>query len=72
MVGWPPISPGSSVVSTVTAIRISRPNATVSDSSSWARSRPSSWPRVNSLGTAMIAVFSWSVTGWLVRSQARW
>ena len=29
----------------------------------WLRSRPSSWLRVKSLGTAMIAVFSCRVTG---------
>ena len=45
---------------------------TVSASSSWPRSRPSSWVRVKSLGTAMIAVLSCRVTGSLARSQARW
>src|SRR4051794_36820935 len=57
---------------TVTAIRISRPKATVSASSSCPRSRPSSWLRVKSLGTAMIAVLSCRVPGSLARSQARW
>ncbi len=53
----------SSVVSTVTAIRISRPKDSLSASSTWPRSRPSSWVRVNSLGTAMMAVVSCRVTG---------
>ena len=57
---------------TVTAMRISRPNASLSASSSWPRRRPSTWPRVKSLGTATMAVLSWTVTGSLVRSQARW
>ena len=57
---------------TVTAIWISRPKTSVRASSTWPRSRPSSWLRVNSSGTSMIAVEPCSVTGRLDRSQARW
>ena len=63
---------GSSAALTVTAIRISRAKRSVSASSSCPRSRPSSWDLVKSLGTAMIAVLSWRVTGSLSRSQACW
>ncbi|CUR62331.1 hypothetical protein NOCA170277 [metagenome] len=62
----------SSAGLTVTSIRISRPKPSVRASSMWLRSRPSSWLRVKSLGTAMIAVFSCSVIGTLGRNQARW
>ena len=62
----------SSAGLTVTAIRISRPKRRLRASSSWARSRPSSWLRVKSLGTATMAVLSWRVTGSLALSQARW
>ncbi len=52
--------------------RISRLNTSRSAPSSSARSRPSTWVRVNSSGTAMIARLSWTVTGSQVASQARW
>ncbi len=57
------VRPSSSAVLTVTARRISCPKIWVSASSSWPRSRPSSWVRVKSSPTAMIAVLPWSVTG---------
>ena len=36
------------------------------------RRRPSSWLRVNSLGTATTAVFSASISGLLEASHTRW
>ena len=56
----------------MTPSRISRPNVRVRPSSIWARSRPSSWVRVNSSTTSMIAWLPCRVTGALLSSQARW
>ncbi len=71
-VGPPPGAAASSSGSTVTAMRTWVPNWLPSASSSRVRSRPSSWLRVNSSATAMMAVCSCSVTGRLAVSQARW
>ena len=62
----------SSEVSTLTTSRTGLPIWSESASSMRVRSRPSSWVRVNSLGTATTAVFSASISGWLVVSHIRW
>ena len=58
--------------STLTASRTGLPSRSLRVSSMRVRSRPSSWLRVNSLGTATTAVFSASISGLLEASQTRW
>ena len=72
-------SSGASVSSsssrlTVTAIRISRPKASLSASSSWPRSRPSSWVAGEVVGHRddRGASRAWSPAGWRAATPAGW